>query len=173
MYHSRVSSTSCSFANCESTMASDSGGTRDPTRRTRDTPLVRHGNDVGVVQVRPLAIAAVPAFRGRWNLAGSPLIHSECRNRSTVCSRSCRRRPGAEPAWRRRVRCRSADRIEFIGFGAAQIDDALEVANGSDHGSRESRTQTEADSWAGTSKRKCAAAWCLSDRRRWPLAGRR
>ena len=31
-------------------------------------PLVRHGNDVGVVQVRPLAVAAALAFRRRWNL---------------------------------------------------------------------------------------------------------
>ena len=41
-----------------------------PCRIPRILPLVGHGNDVGVIQMRPLVIAAVLALRRRRRIAG-------------------------------------------------------------------------------------------------------
>ena len=63
-------------------------------------PLVRHRDDVGVVEVRPLAIAAATCVRcRRRRLAGvavEPLRDVEVDR--TACSTASRRRPGAAPA---------------------------------------------------------------------------
>src|SRR6516165_4036983 len=66
MYHSRVSSTSCSLANSASTSANEIEECQVPGGEPGILPLVGHGNDLGVVDVRPFAIAAETAHC-RWS----------------------------------------------------------------------------------------------------------
>ena len=69
-------------------------------------PLVRHREDVGVVEVRPVAVAAVPALGRRRRLARDrPSATPARRSGRTACSRSCRRTPAAARCGRRRRRC--------------------------------------------------------------------
>ena len=61
-------------------------------------PLVRHRDDVGVVEVLPVAVAAVPALVRRRRLGRVAVAATRaCRSSRTACSRSCRRTPGAAP----------------------------------------------------------------------------
>ena len=47
-----------------------------PRRIPRILPFVGHGDDVGVVEVRPFVVAPMLAFGGGGGWPGSPLSHS-------------------------------------------------------------------------------------------------
>ena len=74
-------------------------------------PLVRHRDDVGVVEVAPVGVAPVLALGRRRRLVGiavEPLGHVVVVE--LLASRSCRRTPGAGRCGRRHRRARSAGR---------------------------------------------------------------
>ena len=86
-------------------------------------PFVRHRDDVVVVEVAPVAVAAV-AMRPRAAAAGSgrPRASAARRSGRTACSRSCRRTPGAGRGARpgRRVRPAARRRTRRLRRGAAR-----------------------------------------------------
>ena len=74
MYHSRRSRTSCSLAKSGSTSASGIAVEREVPRRVpRVLPLVGHRDDVVVVEVRPLVVAALESLGRRRRLGGIAL----------------------------------------------------------------------------------------------------
>ena len=79
MYHSRSISTSCSLANSESISASGrQWKARSQAAYHGILPLVRHGDHVGIVEVPPFVVAAVPALGGRrrkCRVAVQPVAH--------------------------------------------------------------------------------------------------
>ena len=87
MYHSRVSSTSCCLANSRSISASGmQWNARSQAAYHGIFPLVRHRNDVGVVQMLPVGVAAVLALGAAAAAGpGRPQPVAARRNGRTAC----------------------------------------------------------------------------------------
>ena len=109
MYHSRVSRTSWFLANSRiNHRERDAMKRQIPRGEPRIFPFVRHRNDVGVVQVLPIGVAAVFAFRRRRGWADRPSAIRVHRNNKIVCTRSCPQTPDAARCAHRHRKYRSA-----------------------------------------------------------------
>ena len=132
MYHSRRSSTSCSLAKSGSMQRQRQTVEGEiPGRVPGVLPGVRHRDDVGVVEVAPVGVAAVLA-RGRRRRLRPDRRRASARRRSgrTACSRAGRRRPGAGRS-RASSSSPAAERcVERVGLDAARGDDRRGVGEG-------------------------------------------
>ena len=164
MYHSRSSSTSCSLANCGSSLRERNHvESQVPGGVPGILPVVRHGDDVAIVEMLPVVVAAVLAARRRRRLRGiafQPLRHAS--SDKTAWSTAGRRRPAARcGATHRYSPCAATWRRTHRPRPAA----ARTPASASSGRSRAIR-RTAADGWSrsrpdrapgGTARRP----WCL------------
>ena len=100
-----------------------------PCREPRILPLVRHRDHVAIVQMLPVAIAAV--IRGRRAEAAArdrlPASRSR-RSDRTACSTAGRRRPGGDAASSSRIAARASQaRVELIRFALPRGEHLIEI----------------------------------------------
>ena len=93
-------------------------------------PLVRHGDDVVVDHVAPLAVAHRPARRGGGRRRARP-ASGRRRRSSTACSTASRRGPGASPrASSSRGRGRGDRAVELVRLAPARLERPVEAGEG-------------------------------------------
>ena len=129
MYHSRSRRMSCSLAKSGSTSDKRNRVKRQvPRRKPRILPFVGHREHVGVVQVRPIVVAPLLAFRRRRRLAGIAL---QPRPHVVVIAllgpQHARKRLAHDAVRVLRPLLRKAARVELVRFATPQFEHLLEL----------------------------------------------